>query len=130
MTLIELLFFLINCFCSLLVAEKVMNRQGMVMGIISFGLSFICFIFLSKIFRWVLSLYYLWRPLRPVCKKCNQNNYTLMSVVNNKLFYQCQCGKKYVQIKNVFMIVKDDGTLKPYMIRKGRLNRWNKEDCC
>ncbi len=101
---------------------------GWVVGVaIGIALAICVWIGLDKLIR----QWYKWRPFRPVCKKgkCFTHDYRLIECSQMDITLQCRCGTKYLYRENErrFMEILEDGTIVPYMKRKGAFGRWELE---
>jgi len=126
MTLIEIAFFVVSAYVGVLSAKMAADKFGVVGGIVGFFLGFgtaICFwLALGKL----LSLWHIWRPLRPICRngKCNAKDYEIIKVSAKETIWVCKCGDKYVRKGRAFMSLNEDENFEPYMIYTGLFCRW------
>ena len=134
MTLFELLVFIVNVWVGVSiafpVAAKAMQHWGRVPGIacgvlaflLGFGIAICFWLALGKL----LSLWHIWRPLRPVCKngKCKAEDYKIINVSAGSTVWICKCGDEYIRKGRTFMYINENGVFEPYMIYNGPFGRW------
>jgi hypothetical protein len=96
---------------------------GFILGVGSAVLVF------GGLFRLVM-LWHRWRPMRPPCRNgtCMSDNYRVVSWTRDEAVFQCGCGAKYVEKRRRFMELAEDGSAKPYMIKRGFTGRWERDE--
>lgn len=77
----------------------------------------------------LIERWHLWRPLRPVCRagQCSSDDYELLDVSPGRAVFRCRCGTKYVRTGGRFGELADDGSVRPYMRRRGVLHAWEED---
>lgn len=99
---------------------------GMAIGAVAGGLAGVVFVYAIWGALWLIGrFWYLWRPLRPVCRSgcCREGDYELVEVSGTRTVWLCGCGTKYVRSGRLFSELLPDGTTRPYM-RRGGIRGW------
>lgn len=130
MSTIEVIFFIFNVACGLLVAARFGETYGRSGSFVGFAIGFGVGVIFWKVVARVCSLWHLWRPLRPPCKSgaCGPDDYTPIEVTPSGTIFQCTCGRKYLRTGRFFMAIRQDGKPEPYMMYDGLFGRWRRED--
>lgn len=117
MTVIELLFFLFNLTCGIVVGHWMGAHFGFLFAIPGFFLGFGGGIGFFKTIIFFLDVWHKWRPLRPICRHgvCDSKAYRWIKESVQGDVFQCCCGTKYLKTGNQFMEILPDGSLRPYM---------------
>lgn len=132
MNLIELLFFIIFLSLSVFLGKFLGTYLGILGWIFGFIIGILSGITTSFFLNRFVDIWYKWCPLRPKCKNgnCSSDDYQIIESRKDGAVFLCQCGTKYFQNwpkRDRFMEVLDDGSIVPYMKRRGIFGRWEKE---
>lgn len=75
--------------------------------------------------RYILCLFYKWRPMRPICRlgKCKADDYDYIKTTEGGVVFICKCGGFYILTKGEFREILPNGTTMPYM-KRNRFGQW------
>jgi len=67
----------------------------------------------------------------PICKneRCLAKTYELVEMGNKGSVFHCRCGSNYLYTGGKFLVMLEDGTIKPYM-KRGRSGHWQEDKEC
>lgn len=105
------------------------NKFGLLGGIIGFPLGLILAFLIIYILNILMDLWYVWRPLRPICKngKCKSNDYKWVTRIEDFCpVFICSCGDLYLKNGSLFIELLSDGSSEPYMSHSF-FGRWKKD---